>query len=149
MNTTRIDHEIIHFLRKAFIPTARLALFVVYFWFGALKLAGLSPAGPIVYDLFERTIHFMSFDTFYVLFALFEMTIGIFFLFPHVIRIAIPLLVMHMITTFLPLVLLSSTTWQGFLTPTLEGQYIIKNLVIMAVAIGVASHAHPMPWRRD
>jgi uncharacterized membrane protein YkgB len=147
MNIQRIDHEIIYFLRKVFVPTARIALFIVYFWFGILKLLGFSPAGPLVHQLFDQTIHFMSFDTFYILFALFEMFIGIVFLFPRVIRIAIPLLFIHMITTVLPLITLRDVTWQGILIPTMEGQYIIKNFVIMAIAIGIASHAHPLPPR--
>ena len=48
-----------------------------------------------------------------------------------------------MITTAGPLVLLPSETWQSFFVPTLEGQYIIKNLVIIAAAIGIAAHLHP------
>jgi uncharacterized membrane protein YkgB len=148
IDTVRLDHEIIHFLRRAFVPSARVALFIVYFWFGILKLLGYSPAGALVHQLFDATIHFMSFNTFYVLFALFEMLIGILFLFPRVIRIAIPLLFIHMITTVMPLFVLPDVTWNGFLLPTIEGQYIIKNFVIMAIAIGIASHANPLPWKK-
>jgi hypothetical protein len=148
MDTLRLDHRIILFFKKAFIPSARFALFVVYFWFGVLKLVGLSPATGLVHQLFTQTIHFMSFNTFYALFALFEMLIGILFLFPKVIRIAIPLLFLHMVTTILPLFTLPHITWQAPLVPTLEGQYIIKNFVIMAIAIGIASHVHPLPEKR-
>jgi uncharacterized membrane protein YkgB len=49
-----------------------------------------------------------------------------------------------MITTFGPLVYLPDEAWQKFLVPTLEGQYIIKNLVIIATAIGIAAHLHPL-----
>ncbi len=144
MNIISFDHAIIHFLRKAFIPTARFSIFVVYFWFGILKLLGFSPAGPLVHQLFDATIHLVPFHTFYILFALFEMLIGILFLIPKATRIVIPLLLVHMVTTLLPLILLPGATWQGFLILTLEGQYIVKNLVIIAVAIGVAAHAHPL-----
>ena len=72
------------------------------------------------------------------------MLIGILFLIPKATRIVIPLLLVHMVTTLLPLILLPGATWQGFLILTLEGQYIVKNLVIIAVAIGVAAHAHPL-----
>ena len=147
MNTIRLDHRIIHALRAAFIPTARFAIFAVYFWFGILKVVGLSPAEPLVHDLFNATIHFMSFDTFYILFALFEVLIGILFLIPKATRYVIPLLFLHMITTFLPLVFLPAATWNGFLVPTMAGQYILKNLVIIAVAIGIAAHVHPLPLR--
>jgi uncharacterized membrane protein YkgB len=140
----KCDHEIICALRKVSIPFGRLAIFVVFFWFGALKLIGTSPANPLVSDLLEKTLPFMTFDTFIILFAIYEMIIGIIFLIPRMERVAIALLLPHMVTTFMPLILLPAVTWSAFLTPTLEGQYIIKNLVIIAVAMGIAAHLHPM-----
>ncbi len=139
----KIDFIIIYALRKASMPMARLALFVVFFWFGILKMIGTSPANPLVERLLERTLPFITFNQFIVFFGIFEMTIGIAFLIPHIERFAIALLIPHMITTFLPLIFLQSITWHGFLTPTLEGQYIIKNLIVIALAIGIAAHLHP------
>ncbi len=144
MKLYRIDHKLIHFLRKISVPMARFALFVVFFWFGYLKLVGLSPAGPLVHDLFDKTIHFMAFNTFYMLFATFECIIGILFLIKGTERVVFPLLLLHMITTFLPLVFLPGIVWQSAFVPTLEGQYIIKNLVIIATAIGLVSNLHPL-----
>ncbi|MDD5165404.1 MAG: hypothetical protein PHG25_02605 [Candidatus Pacebacteria bacterium] len=138
------DIALIHFFRKISVPVARFGLFVIFFWFGILKVLGLSPATPLVQALFEQTISFMSFPTFIVLFGLFECLIGILFLIRGYERVVIPLLFVHMMTTFMPLILLPSETWQSFLVPTLEGQYIIKNLVVIAAAIGVASHLHPL-----
>ncbi|MCC7436366.1 hypothetical protein IT402_00610, partial [Candidatus Nomurabacteria bacterium] len=126
MHLYRIDHELIHFFRKISIPMARFALFVVFFWFGYLKLVGLSPAGPLVHLLFDQTIHFMAFNTFYALFAAFECLIGILFLIKGMERVVFPLLLFHMVTTFLPLIFLPSIVWQSAFVPTLEGQYIIK-----------------------
>jgi putative oxidoreductase len=54
----------------------------------------------------------------------------------------LPLLLLHVVLTLLPLLLLPGLTWQSPLVPTLEGQYIIKNLVILAAALGIASHLH-------
>ena len=147
MNTIRLDHRIIHFLRRAFIPVGRFSLFVVYTWFGALKILGLSPASSLVHDLFNATIHFMPFSTFYILFAWFEVLIGIMFLFPRLTRYVLPLLFIHMITTFLPLIFLPQEAWSGFMVLTLPGQYIIKNLVIIAVGIGIAAQVHPLEKR--
>ncbi len=140
----KIDYSIIHFFRRAFLPSARIGLFVVFFWFGILKVIGLSPASGVVQRLFENTIPFMNFTTFLVLFGLFECLIGILFLVKGAERIVIPLLFIHMITTFGPLVYLPSETWQKFMVPTLEGQYIIKNVVLIAATIGIAAHLHPM-----
>ncbi len=144
MNIHSVDIQIIHFFRTVSIPIARFGLFVIFFWFGALKVLGLSPATPLVQHLFESTIGFMSFPTFLILFGVFECIIGLLFLFRGCERIVIPLLLLHMITTFMPLFLLPSETWSGFMVPTMEGQYIIKNLVIIAAAIGIAAHLHPI-----
>ncbi len=139
-----LDVRIIHFFREAFMPIARFGLFVIFFWFGLLKVVGLSPASGLVQKLFESTVPFMTFPTFIVLFGLFECLIGILFAIRGFERIVIPLLFIHMATTFMPLFMLPEVTWSGFMVPTLEGQYIIKNLVIIATAIGVAAHLHPI-----
>ncbi len=138
------DHSIITFFRRYSEPLSRVAIFVVFFWFGALKVIGASPANPLVANLLEKTLPFITLNTFIILFGMFEMIIGVLFLIPKTERVAILFLALHMITTILPLILLRSVTWNGFLIPTLEGQYIIKNLAIIALATGVAAHLHPM-----
>lgn len=143
MSIRNIDITLIHFFRRVSMPLARFGLFVVFFWFGILKVIGESPASPLVRELFERMINFMPFSTFIVLFGLFECLVGIFFLWRGFERVVIPMLFAHMLVTFLPLFLLPQVTWQSFLVPTLEGQYIIKNLVIIALAVGIAAHLHP------
>jgi uncharacterized membrane protein YkgB len=141
----KFDAYVINHFRKLEVPLARTAIFVVYFWFGFLKLLGVSPAGPLVQALFEKTIWFMHFSTFYLLFSLFEMLIGILFLVRGLERLAIFLLSLHLVTTVLPLFLLPQIAWQGFLVPTLEGQYIIKNILIAAIAVVVGSKLVPTP----
>lgn len=140
----KCDTWFIHFVRRISIPFARFALFVVFFWFGILKLIGSSPANPMVADLLHVTMPFMTWETFIFFFALYEMLIGLSFLAPKFERLAIALLIPHMIMTSMPLFLLPAMTWQSFLTPTMEGQYIVKNLVIIAVALGLAAHVHPL-----
>ena len=117
----------------------RIALFVIYAWFGALKLMGASPAEPIVHSLFEKTISFMSFDTFYMLFAWFEVILGFLFLFPKATKLATGLFILHMISTTMPLFVVPAMTWQTFPALTLEGQYIVKNLALMACVATIAT----------
>ncbi len=143
MHTGTSDEKVIRFVRRISVPFARVALFIIFFWFGILKVFELSPAGPLVINLLERTIPFMEPELFLRLFGGYEMLIGIIFLIPNRERAAIALLVPHMIMTFGPLVFLPQVTWSGFLVPTLEGQYIIKNLVIIAAALGIAANLHP------
>ena len=143
-NLDYIDRAIIHFAKIVQPTFGRIALFIVFFWFGILKVLGLSPASGLVEQLFERTVPFMTFGVFILLFGVFECIIGILFLMPKMSRLVILLLCAHMITTFGPLVFLPQETWQKFLVPTLEGQYIIKNLVIVALALGIVAHLTPM-----
>ncbi len=144
MDYRTFDIKTIHFLRRISEPVGRIGIFVIFFWFGALKVAGLSPANPLVSSLLERTMPFMTFGTFIVFFGLIECVIGLLFLIKGAERIAMIFLFLHMITTVMPLFLLTPITWSGFLLPTLEGQYIIKNLAIIAAAIGIAAHIHPL-----
>jgi uncharacterized membrane protein YkgB len=148
MPVEQIDLRLILFFKRISLPVARFGLFVVFFWFGILKVLGLSPASSLVQALFEQTISFMSFDVFFLLFGVFECLIGILFIIPRCERVVIPLLFIHMIMTFMPLFILPEITWSGFLVPTLEGQYIIKNLVIIATAFGIASHLTPISEAR-
>jgi uncharacterized membrane protein YkgB len=138
-----IDRWLITLFQKSYVPMARFGLFVIFFWFGALKVVGLSPASALVEKLFQQTIPFMSFGTFIILFGLFECLIGVLFLIKGLERVVLPLLLLHMITTFMPLFLLPAVTWSGFLVPTLEGQYIIKNLVVIAAAMSIAANVKP------
>ncbi len=145
----KIDEEIIDHTKHWAVPFSRFAIFLVYFWFGLLKVLSMSPANPLVASLLERTLPGVSFNTFIIFFGIFEMLIGIIFIIPKLERLAILLLVIHLITTVMPLFLLTSVTWQGFLTPTLEGQYIIKNILIIAIGIGISSHLHTFKKARN
>ena len=140
----KFDKAAIDFLKKIAFPFARISLFIVFFWFGLLKIINTSPANPLVEQLLNKTLHFIEFSLFLVILGILEMIIGITFLIPKAERLTIFLLIPHMITTFMPLVFLPNVTWQSFLIPTLEGQYIIKNLVIIALAFSIASGLSPL-----
>lgn len=114
---------------------ARISLFIIYGWFGILKVFDLSPANPLVMELMEKTIPFMTFETFIVLFGLFEVVIGILFLWPKATKFVAILFAIHIFTTFGPLVLVPEATWGALFAPTLEGQYIIKNLALISMVL--------------
>ncbi len=118
----------------------RFALFIIYFWFGLLKVIGLSPASPMVHKLFNITVTpilpFMPFSSFIVLFGLFEMAIGILFFIPKMEKVALSLFGIHMFTTILPIFFMAEI-WERSFVPTLEGQYIIKNIALIACALSI------------
>ncbi|MEK7641086.1 MAG: hypothetical protein AAB389_03775 [Patescibacteria group bacterium] len=144
----KIDRQIISKIQLVFPAFSRLALFVVFFGFGILKLFDSSPANPLVENLLNKTMPFISFSQFIIGLGIFEMLIGISFIIPHLERLAILLLVPHMMTTAMPLILLPAIAWSSFAVPTLEGQYIIKNLIIIALAMGIASQLKPWKFKK-
>lgn len=125
-------------LKQTSILLSRLALFVIYVWFGVLKVVGQSPASPIVAGLLAKTMPFIPFNIFIILFGLFEVVIGILFIIPNAEHYALVLFLIHMITTILPLFIMSEV-WAHMFIPTLEGQYIIKNIALIACAVTVWS----------
>jgi len=100
---------------------AHIAIFIIYVWFGAMKFFGVSPANNLVEDLLEITLPFIPFHIFIYILGAFEIIVGILFLIPKARKVAIILLFLHMITTFLPLILLPHIVWQFPFVPTLEG----------------------------
>jgi uncharacterized membrane protein YkgB len=141
---TSMDEKIIAFFRRTYLTIARISLFVVFFWFGFIKLIGISPASPLAEALTAKTVGAQYFDPLFLAIAFLECLVGILILFPQAVRITIPLLLFHMIIVCGPLVLVPDMTWQSFMVPTLEGQYIIKNIVVIAVAFGIAAHTKPL-----
>lgn len=114
----------------------RVSLFIIYFWFGILKVIGVSPAESLVETLFEDTIgRFIQFGTFTISFGILECLIGAIWLFPKLTKIAFWALILHMGTTFLPVLVLPGETWQYWFTPTLVGQYIIKNFALISTGL--------------
>ncbi|UTT62792.1 hypothetical protein [Microcella humidisoli] len=135
----RFDRLVVWTMDAFGIKFARLALGIVFIWFGALKMIGeLSPA----YDLVAATIYWLTPEIIIPLIGLWEVAIGVAFLFPPLTRVALLLLIPQMPATFLPLVLLPEVTFT--VIPwglTLEGQYIVKNLVIIACALIIGGTA--------
>ena len=111
-------------------------MFIIFFWFGFLKIVNLSPAQNLVIDT-VFWMPFLSAENWTVVIGFWEVLIAIFFLFKKTTLIAMILLFLQMTGTFLPLIILPEVTFQNsnpFL-PTLEGQYIIKNIIIIAAAL--------------
>ena len=124
-------------MRRLGTPALRLSLAIVFIWFGLLKPLGLSPAAPLVLAT-VAWLPFLEPRQWLSLIGWWEVAIGVTFLFPATARIAIALLAMQMVGTFLPLVILPGVVFQPGrvpYAPTMEGQYIIKNLVIISAAL--------------
>lgn len=122
---------------------------VVYLWFGALKFfPDLSPAEGLA----KSTIHMLTFglipDTVsIVLLALWETIIGVFLIFNLWRRTMAVLALVHMVFTFAPLLFFPEQVFgEGPLYLTLLGQYIVKNLIIVAALINLADFGMADLW---
>jgi uncharacterized membrane protein YkgB len=139
MNFNKIDNEIASFMQKWGVIALRISLGIIFIWFGILKTIGISPAEPLV-KATVGWLPFFSTDGWVIIIGWWEVAIGVFFLFKQTLRVAIGLLAMQMAGTFMPLIILTEVTFQpgGFpYAPTMEGQYIIKNLLIISAALVV------------
>jgi len=124
------------------ITLVRLALGLVFFWFGVLKfIPGASSAEALAtHTISVLTFGLMPPHVSLPLLATWECTIGLGLLSGRFLRVTLLLLFAQMIGTFLPLVFFPQETFVQFpLVPTLEGQYIIKNLVLVSAAMVIGA----------
>ncbi|MBA2702051.1 MAG: DoxX family membrane protein [Chloroflexi bacterium] len=116
----------------------RLALGVVFLWFGALKLfPGLSSAETLAGRTIEAlTLGVVPMAVAVPVLAVWEVAIGAGLIIGRWMRAVLLLLFAQMLGTVTPLVLFPMETFsQVPFVPTLEGQYIIKNIVLISAGI--------------
>jgi uncharacterized membrane protein YphA (DoxX/SURF4 family) len=138
----RVDRRITTWMARYGILVLRVSLGIVFFWFGVLKFfPGLSPAQ----DLAARTIEKLTFGLMtpnisIPVLATWECLIGLGLLTGLFMRATLLLMFLQMIGTVLPLFFFPSETFTQFpYAPTLEGQYIIKNIVLIGGALVVGA----------
>tara|TARA_Y100000310_G_scaffold225672_1_gene227725 strand:- start:18920 stop:19375 length:456 start_codon:yes stop_codon:yes gene_type:complete len=133
-----LDKDITHWMQVHGVSFLQYSLAMVFIWFGLLKPLGLSPAQGLV----ANTVYWFDPSWFVPFLGWWEVLIGVCFLFRPLIRLGIGLMALQMAGTLLPLVLLPEVVYGPVFgwTLTLEGQYIVKNVVLIAAAIVVGSH---------
>ena len=120
----------------------KFALAVVFIWFGALKIVSDSPAD----DLIRRTVYWFPSEVFLPVLGCWEVAIGLCLLVRPLQRLGLLLLFFQLPGTFLPLVLLPSVCFTAFpFGLTMEGQYIVKNLLIIGAALVIGGGLTPLP----
>ncbi len=132
-----VDRRITAWLARHGVMLSRVSLGIIFLWFGALKFVpGLSPAA----ELATRTMEKVTFGLVppawaLLVLAAWETLIGLGLLIGRFLRITLLLLAVQMLGTLLPLVLFPRETFTLIpVAPNLEGQYIIKNLVLLSAA---------------
>ncbi|MDO8302791.1 MAG: hypothetical protein Q7T18_06095 [Sedimentisphaerales bacterium] len=119
----------------------RISMSIIFIWFGLLKCFGQSPAN----DLVARTVYWFDPNIFIPVLGWWEFLIGACLLFRPLIRIALFLLFLQIGGTFLPLVIVPEVCfikWPFVLS--MEGQYIVKNLLIISAALVIGGTVRPL-----
>ena len=129
----QVDKMITRWMARYGLIVMRIGLGIVFLWFGALKLVpGLSPAEELV----RNTIYWVNPDWFLYVLAIWEMLIGLGLIVGKFMRITLLLLFLQIPGTALPLLILPDVVWTAFpYGLTLEGQYIVKNLVLIGAGL--------------
>lgn len=135
----QLDARITNWMATYGLVLLRISIGIIFFWFGALKLLpGVSPAEGLI----RETLPFLPMNIFLPLLAIWEMVIGLGFIFGKFIRLTILLMFLQMGGTVSPIFLNPSAVWVNFpFVLTLEGQYIIKNLVLLSAATVIGATA--------
>ncbi len=134
---SKLDKRITDWMANYGLLILRISLGIVFLWFGLLKFfKGLSPAE----DLVRNTIYFVNPDVFLPVLAAWESLIGIGLITGKFLRVTILLLFLQMPGTALPLLILPEKVWTVFpFGLTLEGQYIVKNLVLIGAGLVIGA----------
>lgn len=119
-------------------PLLRIALGVVFVWFGGLKMTGSTPVAQLVAD----TLPFLPKSLVVPSLGIFEVILGIALIIGRRLDLVVMLLVAHLIGTFLVLVV---TPQKAFINGdplllTMTGEFVVKNIVLIAAGIVVAAH---------
>jgi uncharacterized membrane protein YphA (DoxX/SURF4 family) len=138
----RMDNTLTAWMARNGVQLLRLSLGMIFLWFGVLKFfSGLSPAKTLAGD----TIALLSFGllppkTALLILAVWESLIGVGLLTGFLLRGTLFLLWLQMLGAMTPLFLFPEICFTSFpLVPTLEGQYIIKNLVLISAGIVIGA----------
>lgn len=138
-----LDQHIARLMSRWSIPALRISFGIIFIWFGILKPLDISSAE----SLLKATVVWLPIGSpgfWLIVIGWWEVIIGVTFLFKRTTKIAIGLLFLQMFGTFMPLILLPELTFQNgnILAPSLEGQYIIKNVMIISAALVLGGTFH-------
>jgi putative oxidoreductase len=137
-----VDAAVHSWLRAHAITLLRVIVGVVILAFGVLKFfPGVSPAeGLTIKTTDALTFGLVPGHVAIVIVATLETIIGLLLITGRFLRVAVYLLAGQLIGVLAPLVLFTGRLFAGpHNAPTLEGQYVIKDLIIVAAGFVVAS----------
>ncbi len=137
LSINQVDQKVSAFLRRWSIPTLRVSLAIVFVWFGALKVFDVTP----VADLVGRTVYWFDPSWVVPVLGVLEIVVGLGLLSKIALRPILGLFAVQMLGTFLVLVLLPEVSFEDGnpLLLTVEGEFVVKNLVLLSAGMVVGA----------
>lgn len=132
------EERAVQFLRQWSLPMLRWSLAVVYIWFGALKLVGTSP----VFDMITALHPSYPVPLCFVILGIWEVLIGLGFLTGKFLRVTLVLMWAQMGGIMISLFTDPQMFFQAQspLSLTYDGEFLIKNLVLIAASLVIAGY---------
>lgn len=143
----QLDRRIVELLRRWSPLALRLALGVVFVWFGALKVVGATP----VADLVARTVYWVDAAWLVPALGVAEVVIGLGLITGRWLRAVLAVFAVQMAGTFLVLVVQPEVAFErgNPLLLTVEGEFVVKNLVLLAAGMAVGAHVEARVRARE
>jgi uncharacterized membrane protein YkgB len=132
-----VDDRVATLMDAYAITALRMALGIVFVWFGALKVADRSPVAALV----ASTVYWLPSAYFVRFLGVWEIAVGLGLLVPIALRVTLALFWAQMAGTFLVLVVHPGLSFQSDnpLLLTMTGEFVIKNLVLIAAGLVIGS----------
>jgi putative oxidoreductase len=112
----------------------RISLGIIFFWFGALKIAGYNP----VYDLVYAVIPYFADGTGNLILGTFEALVGAGLLFNLLPKLTHVVLLLHLLATFVVFITAPQLMFNPhFPILTLAGEFVVKNITLAAAGLAV------------
>lgn len=138
----RIEARAVRWKIRNGLNILRISLGLIFIWFGILKFfPGVSSAEVIAGRTIERlTFGCVKPPVSLPILATWECIIGLGLISKSFLNLTLLLLYLQMMGTFLPLFFFPNETFtSSILVPTLLGQYIIKNIVLLSGGIVIGA----------
>lgn len=143
-----VDQGIIGWLRRNSFSLIRISLAIVLIWFGALKVAGVSP----VEELVSSVVYWVDPSWFVPVLGVFEILVGVGLLLAKAMRLVLLLFALQMVGTFIVLIIRPDLAFQNGnpLLLTTEGEFVVKNLVLLSAGMAVGARLPTLPsWHAN
>lgn len=135
-----LDRRLADVLRPHTLRVLQVLLGLLFVWFGALKVFGVSPVG----DLVAGTLPWVDREVLVPALGGVELVLGLGLATGVLLRVVLPVLALHLLGTFLTFVMVPATMFHDHnpMLLTAAGEFVVKNLVLVSATLVLIAHSH-------